>query len=451
VRHTIHDRFASVSWVLPALISLFVGACGYTRFVGVLPEEEARVFTGSGSLTLFGSDIDVDGNYYLVGNVEGVVELGSIELRGDTAQTAFVASFTREGEPRWGQTWSGSFARATAVDVRGESVGVTGYVRGPISGPFPLTTGSRQELFVFSFDRQSGAPLSSPLAFASAAGNVQGKGIVSSGSFTGLCGHYIGAVDFGLGSLAVSPLDADHGFVVVFDSVGEPVWSESVVGANTLLGGGFLRADGSAIASGVYRDGIIGGRNAVGQDAIVISFSSDGTTEYELGFGSAGGDQVDAVAAFEDGVVVVGTSEGELSIAGETLDARGGRDAFIVRLDETGGVVWARLLDGTGDESLRRIRVDEGRIYVAGDFDDELRFGDHVFRSNGGRDVMVLVFDADGNESDAAQLGGTGNESVGGFEVQGSRAWLAVSLDGETVLDSSGPQLGLFGLRTLQF
>jgi hypothetical protein len=35
--------------------------------------------------------------------------------------------------------------------------------------------------------------------------------------------------------------------------------------------------------------------------------------------------------------------------------------------------------------------------------------------------------------------------------VHGRRAWLAVNLDGETVLDSSGPQLGVFGLRTLHF
>lgn len=440
-----------MSRLLLISLALFIGACGYILEVGVWPDDSARVFAGGGSLTVVGSAIDADGNHYIVGRVTGVVDFGLFELRGETEETAFVVSFTPTGEPRWSQSWSGPFAFALSVDTDEESVHVTGYVRGAITGPFPLTTGSRQELFVFEFDRQSGAPLPPAQTYASGAGNVQGKAIQHAGSFSALCGHYIGAVDFGLGPLPNSPAALDNGFVAVFDARGEPAWSEAVVGASVLLGDALLRADGSVVATGVYTNGMIGGRSAAAQDAIVTSFGADGTVQYALGFGSPGGDSASAIAALEDGVVVVGTTSGDVSIAGETVVGQGERDAFVARLDAAGGVVWAHTVGGVGTEILRRVHVVDGRVYAGGEFEGEFRFGESTLSSVGGRDIMVLVFDADGNESDSAQLGGTGNESLGGFEVRDGRVWAAIALDGETVLDSTGPQSGALGLRSLQF
>lgn len=446
----VQHNLVSVSRLLVISLALLVGACGYILEVGVWPDDSARVFPGTGSLSVTGSAIDVDGNYYVVGRVTGVVDFGSFELRGESEETAFVVSFAPSGEPRWSQSWSGPFSFAVSVEAMNESVRVTGYVRGAITGPLPVTTGSRQELFVFEFDQQSGAPMPPAQTYASGAGNVQGKAILRTGSFSALCGHYIGAVDFGLGPLPDSPRALDNGFVTVFDARGDAVWSEAVVGASVLLGDALLRSDGSVVATGVYTNGTIGGRSAEGQDAIVTSFGADGTIQYTLGFGSPGGDSASAIAAFEDGAVVVGTTAGDVSIAGETVLGQGARDAFVARFDAAGEVVWARTFGGAGTEILRRVRVENGRIYVGGEFDGEFRFGENTLSAEG-RDVMVLVLDEDGNESDAAQLGGAGNESLGGLEVRDGRVWLAVALDGETVLDGAGPQNGVLGLRSLQF
>ena len=266
-----------------------------------------------------------------------------------------------------------------------------------------------------------------------------------------LSGHYVGSVDFGLGMLPASSPVSDYGFVAVFDSLGEAVWSEAVAGADVLLNAAFVRADGSAVAAGVYSDGTINGRPAEGGDGVVVGFGSDGSTEFELGFGATGADQVIAVAPYEDGAIIVGFYEGDLNIGGVDLASRGERDTFVARLGRGGEVVWARSLDGTGREILREVAVEGGRIYVAGTFDDELRFAGDVFPSMGGDDVMVLVFDADGGEVAGQQLGGAGDEMVGGMQLQGGQAWLALVLSGETVLDESGPQEGVLGLRTLSF
>ncbi|MFK7999767.1 MAG: hypothetical protein AB8H86_09225 [Polyangiales bacterium] len=444
-------NFVSVSRLLIISLALLVGACGYILEVGVWPDDSARVFGGTGSLSVTGSAIDADGNHYIVGRVSGVVDFESFELRGESDETAFLVSFTSAGEPRWSQSWSGPFSFALSVEAMNESVRVTGYVRGPIVGPLPLTTGSRQELFVFEFDQQSGAPLPPAQTYASGAGNVQGKAVLREGSFSALCGHYIGAVDFGLGPLPASPPTQDNGFVAVFDARGDAVWSEAVVGASVLLGDAFLRTDGSVVATGVYTGGTIGGRVAAGQDAIVTAFAPDGRVEYSLGFGSPGGDSASAIAAFEDGAVIVGTTSGDVSIAGETVLGQGARDAFVARLDAAGGVVWARTFGGAGTEILRRVHVENGRIYAGGEFDGEFGFAERTLSAAGGRDVMVLVLDADGNESEGVRLGGAGDESLGGFEVQGGRVWMAITLDGETVLDDAGPQTGALGLRSVQF
>lgn len=441
----------SVRTTLYFLLALFLGGCGYVQFVGELPEEDAQIFQGSGSLLVLGSAADSEGNHYLVGRVEGVVDLGTMELRAGVDETAFALSFSPDGEARWVQTWSGGFALATSVDVRDERVVVTGYVRGTIVGPIPLVTGGRQELVVFDFDRETGAPVPPPLSFSSPSGNVQGKSVASAGAVSMLCGHYVGSVDLGLGSLPTTPVDRDFGFVAVFDSSGRTNWAEAVVGANVFLNAAFVRTDGSAVAAGVYRGGTLGGRDAVAGDGVVVGFAGDGTVEFELGVGSIGNDEVVAAAAYEDGAVVVGTYQGELSIGGLALAAHGETDAFVARLGHGGEVVWARSLEGTSQESVRDVRVDGGRIFVAGEFDGDLRFSGETLRSAGGADAMVVVFDADGDEVAAQQLGGVGNERLVGLEVEGGRAWLALVLDGETQLDESGPREGLLGLRTITF
>lgn len=442
--------FARVIRVFAVCLTLCVSACGYIQIVGISPEEDAQVFDGSGNVTVYGSAVDAEGNYYLAGTFVGALTLGDHELSSATL-SAYVASFDSNGAPRWSQTWSGDFALAAAVHVRGESVQVTGYVRGSIEGPIPVMTGSRQEGFVFAFDRGSGAPLPPPQTYASVGGNVQGKSIASAGSVTALCGHYIGSVDFGGGPLLSTPPLVDHGFLATFDAAGTLLWARPVEGANILLNTSTLRADGSAVAAGAFRDGSFGGRSAEAQDALVVGFDSAGALEYELGFGSTGADDVRAVTTFEDGVIVVGVSSGDLRIGDEVLSGQGGRDGFIARINGAGDVVWAHVIEGTGGESLLRVRTDDGRIYVAGEFDAELRFGEDTLEAVGGTDVMVLVFDAAGSPSAAVQLGGSGNESIGGFEVSEGRAWVALALDGETVLDDSGPQSGLLGLRALQF
>jgi len=83
--------------------------------------------------------------------------------------------------------------------------------------------------------------------------------------------------------------------------------------------------------------------------------------------------QIGPIAALGDDVVVVGYFTDRVSFGQGsrqvTLNASGGSDAFVVRLDPSGQPRWARRLGGTGDDYSSRLAVTpQGSILISGTF-----------------------------------------------------------------------------------
>ncbi len=104
-------------------------------------------------------------------------------------------------------------------------------------------------------------------------------------------------------------------------------------------------------------------------------------------------------------VYVSGYSSGGVTFGSETAmtDGRGG---FVVKLNvETLGqlgnpVLWARSLDGTGDDRVvASVRREDGGVVVYGDYESSLLLGGADINAPDGRDgsLFVLSLDADGN------------------------------------------------------
>lgn len=126
--------------------------------------------------------------------------------------------------------------------------------------------------------------------------------------------------------------------------------------------------------------------------------------------GGTGSDEVAAITTDAKGnVVAVGNFQGTADLdpgAGVTnLTSAGDRDAFIIKLDANGDLLWARQLGSTGRDRALKVKTDTaGNVYVIGSFIGSVDLdpgpGSSIYVSGLSgtiEDVFVLKLDAAGN------------------------------------------------------
>lgn len=100
-----------------------------------------------------------------------------------------------------------------------------------------------------------------------------------------------------------------------------------------------------------------------------------------------------------------------------------GEDAFILKLDDTGALVWAKTIAGTVHQFAQAIAVDPaGNVYVAGQVgptvaDMDPGPGTFNMTSVGGYDLFVLKLDDAGDFVWAKAMGGSSNEEPATMKV----------------------------------
>jgi hypothetical protein len=150
-------------------------------------------------------------------------------------------------------------------------------------------------------------------------------------------------------------------FVAKYDAAGHPLWSRQ-------LGSGEITASGvSADGTGVYVAGGIDGAlpgqtNLGGGDAYVVKYDAGGNLLWGRQFGSAGGDEANGVSADGSGVHVAGTTNGVLP--GQT--SAGAIDAFVAKYDPDGNPLWTCQFGSADDEFARGVSGGSAGVYVAG-------------------------------------------------------------------------------------
>jgi hypothetical protein len=155
-------------------------------------------------------------------------------------------------------------------------------------------------------------------------------------------------------------------------------------------------------ASGVFVTGSVGGElsdpatsDAYGgeSDVFVGAWSSEAELVFARTFGDSAAQQGRDVAFDRERseLVVVGDFEGSVTFDDLTLTSEGGRDAFVVRLDDTGAVLSAMAFGGASDQTATAVTIDGiGRVVVTGDFEGTITVGGLALESAGKSDVFVV-------------------------------------------------------------
>jgi len=188
------------------------------------------------------------------------------------------------------------------------------------------------------------------------------------------------------------------GLIIKLDEQGNVVWKNVIGGSSDdIITSISATRDGGYVATGRTQsnDGYFEGLSKGEDDIFVVKCDSSGGFTWAKTFGGTQADVGTAVMASPDGgIVVTGYTDSDNDdVAGL---GNGGRDMIVIKLDEQGDVQWLKLFGGSGaDESLTLLRAQSGEIVLAGfsNSDD----GDFLAMNKGGRDIAILTLRDDGS------------------------------------------------------
>ena len=136
------------------------------------------------------------------------------------------------------------------------------------------------------------------------------------------------------------------------------------------------------------------------------SWASAPVVEWSRTFGGSGDDWANAIQQTSDGgyIVVGSTNSNDGDVAGIRGWFASGRDAWVIRLDANGDIVWQRTLGGSGGDSVRAVQqTTDGGFIVAGHYESS---GGFFSGNQNNPNGWVVKFDADGRVEWQRSYGG---------------------------------------------
>lgn len=315
-------------------------------------------------------------------------------------------------------------AKASAVDANGNV-----YVLGNATGDFgsQLNQGS-QDVYLTKYD---------------SAGNVQWTQMVgATDSASGYAltldqngnAYVAGSTTSALTTTALDG-DKDDSFVAKYDKNGTPVWTQQIKTLNANQANAISVDSSGNVFIGGQVTGVIGvgQSNAGKQDAYVAQLDSKGKIVYEQQMGTAGTDQVSAMASTSDGSLLVASVQNGHAILSKYANG-----------DATSAPTWTQDLgDLQNGGTISSIAVTGNQIYLSGSTTNANLTGGTatiVTPSSGTGDAYVMGITDNGTSATASTVSyvGTGAQDKGGA--------LTVGPDGTVYL--SGTTSGTFAGQT---
>jgi hypothetical protein len=401
---------------------------------------------------------DSAGNIIVTGNYTSTT-LTIYDTDGTTAFTTlanagsndiFIVKYNSSGTPQWARRIGGSGSDAVsrvATDSNGNIIVVGHYDSNPVSiygssASFTtLSNAGSNDVFIVKYNssgdpqwarRIGGINDDTPTRVATDSnGNIVVVGYHSVTTLT------IYDID-GTTAFTLANAGAQDGFIVKYDSSGDPQWARRIGGTGTDVAYGVATdSNGNIIVYGSYVSSpvpIYGSSasfttlaNAGVRDVFIVKYDSSGDPQWARRIGGSGEDgEFGAVATDSNGnIVVVGYyASNPISVFGSsasftTLSNAGSNDVFIVKYDSSGDPQWARRIGGSGSDTTLGVATDSsGNIVVAGYHDSTTLTiyninGTTAFTTlanAGSDDIFIVKYNSSGTPQWAKRIAGTGGE-----------------------------------------
>lgn len=210
------------------------------------------------------------------------------------------------------------------------------------------------------------------------------------------------------GNLTINQGNADC-WVVKLNATGTLQWQKSLGGsANEVARSVANTADGGYIIAGGTgsNDGDATGNHGGLNDYWVVKLNASGNIQWQKTFGGSNNDEAEVIQATADGgYIIAGASN---SNNGNVSGNHGNYDAWIIKIDGTGNLLWQKSLGGTGTDEAEAFMTtaDGGFIMAALSSSNN---GD-VIGNQGSFDYWIVKLDATGNIQWQQSYGGSGGD-----------------------------------------
>lgn len=363
--------------------------------------------TGGGTNTDYcrGAAADEAGNVYVTGDVRGNYSLAEISYNNISTAQCYIVKFNKSGALQWNTRFQGVGVDIDASKNNGD-VFVTGTFAENVTLngiSFSPKFGNR-DAFVMKLDTH---------------GQVVWVSVIGSNS-TDSGNEIVAGADGAVA--AIGPFDGGSNFtfpdqsaetfnggdtdvwLALYNPDGTFRWGTVLKGNGHEEGRGVsLDANGYVLVCGEFDKQLVFGSTTLqtnGQsDVYIAKYTATGNVSWARKFGSAGIDAARGIDPSGDGgVIVSGEFSGTIQFDQISLTSVGGKDIFLVKLDENGNVVWAKSFGSTGDELGSEIEVDkEGNIYTAGSYFSGCILPNGVtLNSNGKQDQYLIKWSSAG-------------------------------------------------------
>lgn len=359
--------------------------------------EWVQQFGGTSTDLVSNIAVDAAGNSYITGLFQFNASLGSTTLSSTGINDAFVAKLDTNGNVLWAENFNSTSLESISLGfgIDSDEVGntyTTGIFAGTVDfGDTSLTSVDISDVFITKLDSNGNVIWAEQLGDTGV-----GMDFAVSIKTDNLSNTYItGIKDTDTETdIFADPTSIDgEAFIAKIDSTGNLVWTQDFDSTSSSYGQDIVTDE----VSNNYVIGNFSGDVNLGNqtlsssgdtDIFVTKLNSDGNVEWSQKLGSTLSDSGNAIGLDSaSNLYITGNFEDTITFGDTTLTSNGEKDAFIAKLDNSGNIVWAQSFGGTSLDSGAKISVDEqDNIYVTGAFENTVTFGDTSLTSNSEND-----------------------------------------------------------------
>jgi hypothetical protein len=224
-------------------------------------------------------------------------------------------------------------------------------------------------------------------------------------------GYIIGGVTSSNDGDVTGNLGYQNYWVVKLNSSGNLVWQKSLGGLNIeSITSIEQTSDGAYIILGntLSNDGDVSGNHG-SEDIWVVKLNNLGNIVWQKCLGGSNNENAYSIEQTSDEGYIIGgvTSSNDGDVSGN----HGGSDIWVIKLNDLGNIEWQKCLGGSGEETTTSIKqTSDGGYIISGNTGSYLNDGD-VSGFHGGGDAWVVKLNNSGNLVWQKCLGGVDNES----------------------------------------
>ena len=148
------------------------------------------------------------------------------------------------------------------------------------------------------------------------------------------------------------------------------------------------------------------------RDMWVFKLDEDGNFQWERMYSGSDDEEATSIQQTNDGGYIIGGYS--VSNDGDIEENKGGRDAIIIKTDQTGNILWKKVIGGSKSEGINEIKQtnDGGYIAAGGSNSNDI----DIENNNGAFDFWVLRLQSNGEMIWQQNIGGEGDDIA--FSVQ---------------------------------